>query len=150
MGLVWPLVLLPANSFPEQRSTLTYSRCLHGSVGLVTNAAVCLLPPCKACIDHLIIIYPLTARVVGAHNQFPPFSPVRHCPLGLGELQATSSSVCLVFFPLSLCRARWFWPDLMNGRHDRTTAVCVSLWWSGGLCVLDLGTDFLVGSMVFV
>ena len=27
----------------------------------------------------------------------------------------TSSSVCLVFFPRSLCFARWFWPDLMNG-----------------------------------
>ena len=25
----------------------------------------------------------------------------------------TSSSVCLVFFSLSLCLARWFWPDLM-------------------------------------
>ena len=35
----------------------------------------------------------------------------------------TSSSVYLVFFPLSLCLARWFWPDLMNGRQDHTTAV---------------------------
>ena len=43
----------------------------------------------------------------------------------------TASSVCLVFFPLSLCLARWFLPDLMNGRHDHTTAVCVSLRWSG-------------------
>ena len=50
----------------------------------------------------------------------------------------TSSSVCLVFFPLSICLARWFWPDLMNGRHDHTTAVCVSLWWSGGLRVVQL------------
>ena len=25
----------------------------------------------------------------------------------------TSFSVCLVFFPLSLCLARWFWPDLI-------------------------------------
>ena len=39
----------------------------------------------------------------------------------------TCSSVCLVFFSLSLCLARWFWPDLMNGRHNHTTAVCVSL-----------------------
>ena len=43
----------------------------------------------------------------------------------------TSSSVCLVFFPLSLGLARWFWPDLMNGKHDHTIAVCVSLRWSG-------------------
>ena len=48
----------------------------------------------------------------------------------------TSSSVCLVFFPLSLCLAKCFWPDLMNVRHDHTTAVCVSLRWSGGLRVV--------------
>ena len=24
-----------------------------------------------------------------------------------------------------LCLARWFWLDLMNGKHDHTTAVCV-------------------------
>ena len=34
----------------------------------------------------------------------------------------TSSSVCLVFFPLSLYLARWFWSDLINGKHDHTTA----------------------------
>ena len=55
---------------------------------------------------------------------------------------------------LSLCLARWFWPDLMYGRHDHTTAVCVSLRWSGGLrvvhCLLDLEMDFRVGNMVFV
>ena len=28
-----------------------------------------------------------------------------------------SSSVCLVFSPLSLCLARWFWPDPMNRRY---------------------------------
>ena len=39
----------------------------------------------------------------------------------------TSFSVCLVFFPLSLCLARWFWSDLMNGRHVHTTSVRVSL-----------------------
>ena len=48
----------------------------------------------------------------------------------------TSSSVCLVFFPLSLCLARWFWPDLT--KHDYTTAVCVSLRSSGGLRVVRL------------
>ena len=60
---------------------------------------------------------------------FPLFST----PLGLGERTAglsipwcclpTSSSVYLVFFPLLLCLARWFWLDLMNVRHDHTTAV---------------------------
>ena len=50
----------------------------------------------------------------------------------------TSSSVCLVCFPLSLCLARWFWPHLMNGRHYHTTAVCISLPWSGGRRVVRL------------
>ena len=39
----------------------------------------------------------------------------------------------------------------MNGRHDHTTAVYGGqrvLVWSE--CLLDLGTDFLVGNMVFV
>ena len=41
-------------------------------------------------IIFIIIINPLTTRVVGAHrgfcNQFSPFFPVLHCPLGLAEL----------------------------------------------------------------
>ena len=46
------------------------------------------------------------------------------------------------------------WPDLMNGKHDHTTAVCVSLRSSGGLRVVQLpagswyGLPF--GNMVFV
>ena len=50
----------------------------------------------------------------------------------------TSSSVCLVFFPLSLCLAGWFWPDLMNRRHVNTASVCISVQWSGGLHVVRL------------
>ena len=68
----------------------------------------------------IIIICPLTARAVWApqmiSQQFPPFFPVLHCPMGLDELQACpfpdvvfpplplsafSSSYCLIFFPLS-------------------------------------------------
>ena len=53
----------------------------------------------------VIIIYPLTARVVGApqmiSQQFPPFIPVLHCPLGLGELQACPFPD-VVFPPLAL------------------------------------------------
>ena len=73
-----------------------------------------------------------------------------------------SSSVCLssllffcllVFFPFSLCLARWFWPDLIDGRLVHTTSVCVSLGqevfvWSD--CLNDPGTDFLFGNMAFV
>ena len=99
------------------------------------------------CIPHHHI-NPITARVVGAPQMIlqPVFSifPCSSLPSGTCRTPGlsipwyclpTSSSVCLVFFPLSLCLARWFWPDLINRKHDNTTAVCVSLWLSG-LCVV--------------
>ena len=103
------------------------------------------------CHIIIIMIYPLTTTVVGA----PPMilqlvSSILLCsPLPSWTWQTPgpsipwcclliSFSVCFVFFPLSLCLARWFWPDLMNGRHDHTTAVCVSLRWLGGLRVVRL------------
>ena len=105
--------------------------------------------------DHItfifIIIYPLTARVAGAPQMISQtVSSIFLCsPLPSGSWQTpglstpwcclpTSSSVCLVFVPLSVCLARWFCPDLRNGRHDHTTAVCVSLRWSGGIRVVRL------------
>ena len=88
----------------------------------------------------IVIINPLTVRVLGAPQMIlqPVFSTFPCSPLPSGICWTpglsipwcclpTFSSVRLVFFPLSLCLARWFWPDLMNGRHDHTTAVCVSL-----------------------
>ena len=100
----------------------------------------------------IIIINPLTAKVSGGTTgdfatSFLHFSACYPLPSGTCQTPGlsipwcclpTSSSVCLVFFPLSLCRARWFWPDLMNGKHDRTTAVCISLQWPGGLCVCPI------------
>ena len=113
------------------------------------------------------IINPLTARVVGATQMIlqPVFSTFPCPPLLSGTCRTpglsspwcclpTSSSVCIVFFLLSLCLARWFWPDLKNGKHDHTTAVaslydCQEVFmWSN--CLLDLGADFLIGNMVFV
>ena len=96
------------------------------------------------------LIYSLTTRVIGAPQMIlQPVSSIFNCsPLPSGTWRTpglfipwclpTSSSICLVFFPLSLCLARWFWPDLMNGRHVHTTAVCVSLRRSGGLRVVRL------------
>ena len=109
-------------------------------------------PQYRTPIHLSYLIYPLTKRVVGAPQMIlQPVSSIFPCsPLPSGTWQTpglstpwcclrTSSSVCLVFFfPLSLCPAIWFWPDLKNGRHDHTTAVCVSLPWSGGLCVVWL------------
>ena len=34
-------------------------------------------------------------------------------------------------FPPFTVPCKMVWPDLMNGRHDHTTAVCTSLPWSG-------------------
>ena len=52
---------------------------------------------------------------------------------------------CLL--PPSLSLARWFWPDLMNRTHFHTTAICVSLQWSGGLPVVQ--TSLLVTCSFF-
>ena len=97
------------------------------------------------------LIYPLTTRVVGTPRMISqPVSSIFPCsPLPSETWRTpslsirwyclpTSFSVCLVFSPppLSLGFARWFWPDLMNGRRDHTTAVCASLWWPGGLRVI--------------
>ena len=84
--------------------------------------------------SHLIYLSP--ARVIGAPQMIsqPVSSIFPRPPLPSGTLRTpelsipqccllTSSSVCLVFLPSSLCLAKWFWPDLMNGRHDRTRNV---------------------------
>ena len=102
-------------------------------------------------LHHQHLHLSLNARVVGAPQMIsqPVFSIFPCSPLPFGTCRTpglsiswcclpTSSSVCLVFFPLSLYLARLFLPDLMNGRHDHTTAVCVSLRWSGDLCVVQL------------
>ena len=75
-------------------------------------------------------------------TSFFQFFSVLHCPLGLGDLQAFPFPVLSLhlFFCLLLCllppftvscKYRWFWSDLMNGRHVHTTAACTSLPRSG-------------------
>ena len=114
------------------------------------------------CFIIIIIINPLTARVVGAPQIIlrPVFSifPVLHCPLGLGELQACPFPV-VVFppFPLSALSSSSFHCALQDGFGQT--------WWTGDMtiplqfaflydgqevfvwsdCLLDLGTDDLVG-----
>ena len=90
--------------------------------------------------------YPLTAGVAGAPQvTSQPLSSIFLCsPLPSGTWRTPglsipwcclpmSFSVCLAFFPPSLCLVRWFWPDPMKRRYDHTTAVCVSLRSSAGL-----------------
>ena len=92
-------------------------------------------------------------RVAGAPQMTSqPVASIFFCsPLPCGTWQTpglsiscclpTSFSVCLVFFPLSQCLARWFRPDLMNRRHVQTTLVCISVQWSGGFHVVQLPAE---------
>ena len=98
-----------------------------------------------------IIIYPLPARVVGAPQMIsqPVFSIFFLFSTALWDLANARpvhslmlSSLLFLCLPCLLSPfalpCKWFWPDLMNGRHDHTTAVCVSLRSSGGLRVVQL------------
>ena len=100
---------------------------------------------CSSMLHAFTFTYPLAGGVVEAPlmTSQPVSSIFLYSPLPCGTWQTPglsnpwcclpiSFSVCLVLFPLSLCLARWFWPDLMNGRHVHTTTVCVS--W--GLCIV--------------
>ena len=88
---------------------------------------------------HLIIIYPLTARVVGA-SQFPPFSVFSTALWDLALQACPFPDVVLSPLPLSALSSSPFHCTLQDGvgRHIHTTAVCASLRWSGGLRVVRL------------
>ena len=128
----------------------------------VSNQCVCVCVCICVCMHMcicvcvcivIIIINPLTARVVGAPQMilqpvffFSPFFSVLHCPLALAELQACPFPD-IVFPPLllSTLSSSPFHCALQDGfgrRDERenvhTTAVYVSLPWSGGLCVVRL------------
>ena len=97
----------------------------------------------------IIIIYSLTARIIGAPQMISqPVSSIFPCsPLpsvtwrtpGLSIPWCcfpTSSSVCLL--PPFTVPCKMFWSDLMNGRHNHATTICVCLQWSVGLRVVRL------------
>ena len=65
-------------------------------------------------VSSIFLGYPLP---FGTWQTPGPFIPWCCLPISFSPL---------VFFLLSLCLARWFWPDLMNGRQVHTTAICVS------------------------
>ena len=96
-------------------------------------------------------------------SQFPPFFPVPHCPLGLGVLHACQfPDVVFPPLPLSAVSSSPFLCALQDGfgqtwsTGDMTILLqfaslynCQKVFvWPD--CLLDLGTDFLVGNMVFV
>ena len=108
----------------------------------------------------IITTYPLTTRVVGAPQMISqqvisifPWLPLPSVTWRTRGLSITGTLIlsshlflCLpCLLPLSLCLARWFWLDLMNGRHDHTFSVCVFLLWSGGLRVVRLPTGYPAG-----
>ena len=113
----------------------------------------------------IIIIFSLTAKVVGAPQMISqPVSSIFPCsllPSGTWKTPGlsipwcclpTSSSVCLIFFPPSLCLARWvgqtWWTGDMSTPLQFASFYSQVFVWSD--CPLDLGTDFLLGNMVFV
>ena len=57
---------------------------------------------------------------------------------------------CAVNLIICLCFARWFWPDPMNVKNSHATAVCISEIFALSNCLLDHGTDILIGNIVFV
>ena len=111
------------------------------------------------CVCHktpkhtIIIIHPLAATVIGVPQMISqPVSSIKKkkknlfctalwdLPNSRPVHSLTLSShlfLCLPYLPPTLTVP---WLDLMNGRHDHTTAVCVSLRWSGGLRVVPLPT----------
>ena len=95
----------------------------------------------------LIIIYPLTARVVGALQTISqPVSSIfslLHCPLRLGELQAyTFPNVVFSPLPLSALSSPFFHCALQDG-FDQT-------WWTGDMTIPLQFASLYDGQEVFV
>ena len=131
-------------------------------------AADVLLPRGRLMTDQFShLIYPLTARVVGAPQMISqPVSSIFPCsPLPSGTWRTpvlsipwcclpTASSVGLVFFPFHCALQDGFGQTWWTG--DMTIPLQFSSLYHGqevfiwSDCLLDLGTDFLVGNMVFV
>ena len=87
----------------------------------VCAVSICLINFVSFTAQWVFVREPNTRPTVvyaGCRNWESPSSSSRRTP-GLSIpwcCLPISSSVCLVFFPLSLCLARCFWPDLTNGR----------------------------------
>ena len=87
---------------------------------------------CFVCIIIIIIINPLTARSLGHYrwfcDQFSPFSPVLHCPLGLAKLQACPfPDVVFPPLPLSALSSSPFHCALQDGFGQT--------WWTGNMTI---------------
>ena len=104
----------------------------------------------------IIIINLLTARVVAVPQMIlqPVFSIFPCSPMPSGTWRTPGHSLMLSSH-LFLCLpcllspftvpCKMVWPDLMNGKHDHTTAVCVFLRSSGDLHVVLLPAGFWHG-----
>ena len=90
-------------------------------------------------------IHSRIAQTTAALTRLKPVWNIRSISLS-SKIQLMGSLVTSIFLyaceswtlTAELCLARWFWPVLMNGKHDHTTAVCVLLRSSGNLHVVQL------------
>ena len=130
-------------------STLCYMVTISHTCGCSTLCYMVTISHTCGCntLVYITFTYPLTARVAGAPQMTSQsvFSIFPCSPLPSGTWRTpglsitwrclpTSSSVSLVFFPLSLCLARWFWPDLQFASFYDHQEIFM---WSN--CLLDLG-----------
>ena len=111
----------------KQKNGITVYLCTHT---FTHKANICLLLAKTNCELSVFFFSGKTKSYITKHKFRYDFA-VRYS-------NYPTSTFCLVFIPLSLYFARWFWPDLMKGRHDHTTAVRVSLRSSGALHVVQL------------
>ena len=118
-------------------SSWTKNRSFLGVFNMIQSSIWCYYQYDAMLLIHIVMAWEWCTELDDRDVVWSRYNPDGNESIFSGCLP-TSFSVCLVFFPLSLCLARWFWPDLMNRRHVHITAVCVSLRWSGGLRVVRL------------
>ena len=132
---------------------------------LLDNQILCSLIMFTLVTVLFLFIIIIITGLLGYHrwfcNQFSPFFPVLHCPLGLAELQACPFLDVFPRLPLSALSSSPFYCALQDrfGQTCWTRNMTIPLQFTSHYdgqvfmlsnCLLDLGMDFLVSNMVFV
>ena len=142
--------------------------CLYGPFNCISfhkfsrQPFAFLLCPSSSASSSIPYLWGLLGHYWWFHNQFSPFFPVLHCTLGPAKLQACPfPDNVFPPLPLSALSSSPFHCALQDGFGQT--------WWTGDMtiplqfvslyngqevfmwsnCLKNLGTDFLVGNMVF-